>query len=77
MLRIALCLLVPITAFLLLRGATASKAIMALTAILCRVGAATILFYCFIWFVERPPIAWTARLQRYFARGWLAGSIKG
>ncbi len=72
LLKTAAYLLVPIAAvlllyqgFVLLRGATAPKVVMALAAIMWGVGAVALLFYAFNWFVERLPLAWTARLQPF------------
>jgi alpha-glucoside transport system permease protein len=72
LLKTFLYLLVPLGAvlllyqgFVLLRGATAPKVVMAFSAIIWGVGAVAILFYCFNWFVERLSVAWTARLQPF------------
>lgn len=71
-----LYLLVPLGAvlllyqgFVLLRGATAPKVVLAFWAIIWGVGAVAILFYCFNWFVEHLSVAWTARLQPFFFVG--------
>jgi hypothetical protein len=57
--------LLPYQGFVLLRGATAPKVVMAFAAIAWGVGAVAILFHAFNWFVERLPAAWNARLQPY------------